>query len=239
MTREVKSNFKKLQEYVENYSLTDLKTNTIFQGQLLGIHRNYTSLLTITSELIHQNDIKNISELSLPESFFDYLLESTSDIGNAIFCWIHGAYKPSKIMMRCSIENFVRSIGSIQDVEFLTEKNIYKLFETANNTPIFREPALRNSCYKHIREYYKQLCADVHTANKKHMVHVSALKHFPHFDKSQAKDTEKIIIAIINVLLSFLCVTFKETFFKMHHRNQENILISLCSEVKNCLHGID
>lgn len=238
MTREARDDFQRLREFVGSYSLTHLGSNIAFNKQLQGIHNNYLSVLTFFSELKHLNKHNKVSEYNLSDNFFDYLMEFTSDIGNAIFSWIHGAYKPSKVMMRCSIENFIRAIGSLEDLGVLSETNVFRLFEIADKISLFTGSEIRKNRYESIHSYYKTLCADVHTASNKHMVHIDALKYFPHYDTSSANVIAKTIINIENICLSLLSLNFKDTFHKMHHRNKENIICSLGVDVKNYLNGM-
>lgn len=238
MTREVISDYEKLLKYIDTYTISDLVSNKYFKSQLVMIHKNYIALLTIMSELDHQNKQGSVSEIALNDDFFNYILESVSDIGNAIFCWINGAYKPSRIMMRSSIENFIRGVGVLEYADILLEKNIYKLFDTAKDLNIFSTPLIRNECYSELHKFYKELCADVHTGGKKHMVHLNALKHFPHYDKKVANSTAEIICTITNNVVAFLCITFKDTYHLMHHRNKENILYCQHSAIKKYINGI-
>lgn len=238
MTREIKSDFSKLEKFIKNYSISHLLDNDEFVKSLRRQHKSYLALATFFAELIDLNEENNVSEQVMTSDIINYLSESISDIGNALFCSINGAYKPARLALRCSIENFIRSVGSFEDSDLINETSVYRLFERAGGYTIFTSINLVNKSYREIHSNYRVLCADVHTSDKANMTHLSALNFFPHFDKDIAYKTEKMLTVLAKAYLSVLCLLFKNSFHLMHHRNRENILNPLTTPVKKYMHGL-
>ena len=63
---------------------------------------------------------------------FSYIVESSSDILSGVFHSINGSYKSARIMLRSSIETFLKGFCE-QDIEgILEEKRIYVIFDAIN-----------------------------------------------------------------------------------------------------------
>src|SRR5262245_43255737 len=109
MTRESKKDFDDLLGFASTYDLSAVAGQDSFKKNLQRMHRVYIGLLTFLSELEFQvAHSTKAKKPNLTPTQFDYLAECVSDIGNALFCWIHGAYKPARLMLRSSIETFVK-----------------------------------------------------------------------------------------------------------------------------------
>src|SRR5690606_5349990 len=107
---------------------------------------------------------------------------------SSFFNWMNGNYKASRVMLRVSVENFIRAVSGLEDKSQLNEKSLYKVFEVASNQSIFNNsfiPSVR-SCYDALHSDYKILCADVHTATTQNMGNLTSLADFPAFQNDKS-----------------------------------------------------
>ena len=231
MTREITNDFVSFTEFIKNYKLQEINNASAVKALKL-MHRNFYSLMTFFCELEDKN-----AEWSLFAPInIAYLKESISDLGQCLFCWLHGAYKPSNLVLRSSIETFIRATAGQEDHRIMTEKNMYQIFNLAKDVPFFN----RYICKKYfnqIHSEYKDLCKVVHTTDSLEMAHISAMKTFPVFEKNSAKKVTKHFICITSAILSILYLNFYKYICKMHHQNQLNFLSSIPKDAIKQIHG--
>jgi hypothetical protein len=117
---------------------------------------------------------------AMNKAFFDYVVESISDLGSALFTWLHGGYKAARQVLRSSVENFFKALGSLIKADIGSTKNTYELIELVRELDFFQNQQ-NFWMYSSLKQIYATLCADVHTASIQQMSHISALGYFPHF----------------------------------------------------------
>jgi hypothetical protein len=238
MTRERQIDFLALNEYLCNYSIKATVHDKAYQSELKALHKCYFSLLTWNSEIVH-GERKIIKESAdIQEAFEARLCEAFSDLGSSIFNWVHGGYKASRIMARSAIENFVRCVAVLEDKSVLEEKNVYAVFDRAAFSKIFNESASSTELYKRLHSDYKVLCSDVHTASEDNMENITFLAEFPRFNAERSRKSAEIICRIFKTVISLLCLIFPNFFHQMHHKNKENILISIPRSLKPKVLGV-
>jgi hypothetical protein len=239
MSKEITIDLRDLQAFAENYNLKASLANREFTKLLSSQHKRYFALLTILSELKHQ-DIKPVAS-SVPhhrtmnKAFLDYSAESVSDLGSALFVWMHGAYKASRQVLRSSAENFFKAIGSLDNAEIGKLKNTSELIDRVRQASFFSDPD-NLWMFSSLKQIYKILCADVHTATIQQMSHITALGYFPNFSSTQAAEFEQQFLRLTRVYASTLCLMFKSNFRKMHFRNRDIVSPALAKSVRKRLH---
>lgn len=229
MTRETITDFQKLQTFVCEYSLSRLGETPSYIRELKRIHKVYFSLLSWHCEFILATNEIIYNTCPIGDSCKERINETISDIGSSIFCWINGAYKPSKMLLRSAIENICKGLASLDDSTILTEQNLYKVFERAKVLHVFVHESACKQLFDSLHADYGMLCSDVHTAHHSNMINLSSLSGFPSFKEQQASDTCKVIVKLIKNITLLLCFEFPDFFHSMHHRNKENILESINS----------
>ena len=89
MARDVAKDFSQLKEFVANYSLTEQSSDNQYQSLLSRQHKLYHSLLTLLSELVHQDWhpllVEDIRSSSVNQVFRERWLEFSSDIFEKIY----------------------------------------------------------------------------------------------------------------------------------------------------------
>lgn len=225
MSREQKSDYDKLISYIENYTIKHNTKNTNYSSSLQKMHKTYFSLLQWHAELTFR-EVDFLTYINNDKAVYIRLLESMSDIGAALFNWINGCYKVTQIMLRVSVENFIRAIGSIENITAMSEKSVYKVFENASKLNIFSNKNTVHS-FNCLHADYGALCEYIHTNDHENMELVSSLANFPKFSEEQSKPSEINFIKIIQNFLIILCTCFNAFYHKMHHKNKSIIIESV------------
>ncbi len=235
MSRDVKDDFEKLVKFVGEYQLTNSLAKEKFIDLLSAQHKRYYALLTCIEEFSFQQ-IAPIPSSSPKcternEEFYDILIESISDMGNSLFAWIHGGYKMSSVILRSSVENFLKAVGIIECQDINKIKNVYEVIDKAESISFYTNE-VNKLFFNNLKLIYTELSGVVHTATIKQMEHLSALDYFPHFDHSKAEKAATRFTKVANSYLATLCLMFKECYLCMHFRNRDIILEVLVPEAK-------
>lgn len=226
MSRECKSDFDEFVNYISTYKVDDNLTKKSYVDTAKNMHKAYFSLLHWHTEFLHQKDFFK-EKFSNNEEVLIRISEVISDVGSSKFNWINGSYKASRVMLRSSIENFIRALSSIKNNSLLTEKSMYALMEQAKASQIFTSSQKVKDCFTSLHNSYKELCKDTHTAKAENMERVTSLIDYPKFHEEKSKKAGEIFSSVVKNVLLILCLVFNSLYHKMHHKNRENILISI------------
>lgn len=221
MSRIVKRDFKELLEYLEAFNIKKLLGESLYKEQISISHKKYFSFLVLTTEL--DNTILGKDYL--------FLKETGSDLLSCLFHLSTGSYKSSKLILRSSIECFLKAftLSWIPDID--KEKSVYEIFDKIKQLPYFRSE-IQKSEFKNIHSIYKTLCKDVHVAEKVNMANVNSLDFFPVFSKKQLKEITLLIIKLIPSYCFLICDKYNQKFHKIHHSHKEVILDSINRQLR-------
>ncbi len=240
MVRIISDDFKQLKEYINNYSLAPIYENPSYVNQLSSLHKRYFALLTFVAELENDDFASVVATFGLDDpsklKLMNYTKEAISDLGNALFNWIHGAYKGSRLLIRSSIENIIRGLSILENFSVSEITVTRELFEAASQLSIFTTGSARGTV-QDIKGNYTVLCKDVHTDDVINMAHLTALDYFPAFDDEKATKTSKIYANVAQQYLILLSLCFREFIFSMHHNNSDTILLNLPKAIKEEVHN--
>lgn len=220
MSRIISEDFDNLLDFFRKYNLKSLVDDENFKPIISRMHKKYFSLLALLVELDNLGAFK--SELNKNDHSKDYLYESMSDLGNSFFLTLNGAYKSSRLMLRSSIETFVKGIAVEQLPNIITEKRVSRIFEEAADISLFENDPLK-SCFFEIKTKYSELCADTHTAHTTNMQHMSALNYFPTKDINNAGKVADLFVFLIQNYIFIISMKYNEFFHKIHHSNKSDI----------------
>lgn len=226
MTRECNHDFSKLKQYVSEYSIGCNLEQESYLKSAKRMHKVYFSLVNWHVEYQHQMEFFS-NKYTSNHDILIRLSEVISDVGSSKFNWLNGSYKASRVMLRSSIENFIRAVSAIDDEVQIVEKSVYALFERANDGNAFNSSTTINQSYKVLHSKYKELCKDTHTASSHNMEHITSLMDYPKYMEEKSNTTGNIFISVVQNILTILCLIFNELYHKMHHRNKENIINSV------------
>lgn len=233
MSRIMSQDAEKLKEFLNTYTLNSQFANSDFGNQLVSIHKKVFGYLIFCSEM----EFQNVNESKLDETCRSYINESLSDIIQAYFCWINGAYKGANLLLRSSIETFIKAVIGITDNSVYVEKSVYKIFEMAEANPFLQKSQQNTNYSVLLHNEYGELCKYTHTATKKNMVEISALGMLPKFDVVQSKTFTKNILRVLNILLGFLLNNFPNIVYSMHVNNQRVFFEAIPNTIKKEILG--
>jgi hypothetical protein len=190
MPRSVDKDLLSLEKFISDYSLSSHLLNSKYKTNLKQAHKTYFVLLTLFSALEYEMTVNMVTfsgvKIKVNDSSHLYLSESISDFGNALFCCLHGSYKSGQVALRSCIENFVRAIAGLHDVEALSTTSVYQLFIIASKTASFQK--LNAPLLSNIKGEYSNLCKYTHTATPMHMASIRSLEHFPAYNAQGFSD---------------------------------------------------
>lgn len=237
MSREIRTDFNKLLDFIENYSLSEQLTDPKYKYSLTQIHKKYYSLLTFVMEIkiMTDNDGNNI----ISGKQKDFILESVSDIGNSVFLTINGAYKSSKLMLRSSIETFLKGI-SIDCLDKIDEeKRIYQMFDQISEIDFFKNDNINKELFIKLNSLYAELSKDIHTAGLDQMQHTSSLDYFPTKSIPKLVSIAATLNEISRIFLTLLSIRFNAEFHRMHHTNKAIIIGNIRKKHRQKIHNIE
>lgn len=224
MSRLIKDDYERLIQFLKEYSLLDLIKYDDFLNLLSQQHKHYYALLIFLAELKHQDfdptAIYGSQHSDLKQQFFDYLEESISDVGTAFFVCLHGCYKASGQILRSSIENFIKAIGSVESPEIIKQKNMNLVMEIASKTKFYQDDEAKK-LFSELKANYSELCKTVHTATVQDMQHITALGYFPTFNIAKANQIKSRLTRISKNYISTLTIYSPNAVKSMYHNHSD------------------
>lgn len=236
MSREISEDFSNLTSFIDKYDLKTLLNNREFLQILSQQHKKFFAYLTCVAEIdALAKDAAILPNISEKQLFF--IIESCSDIGSALFVMTHGAYKASKMMLRSSIETFLKGFSLDELVDIDQEKSVYNIFDRVKALLFFEENSAKE-LFGLIHGEYKNLCQDAHTATDENMQHITALKYFPTFQLDEATDISNSLMRLVSSYITLLCLKYNNHFIRMHHRNKENVIENIPKKFRALVNGL-
>ncbi len=233
MSRDIRTDFDALLEFIEQYSLASFPQDEQFVDCLSQMHKKYYAFIALIFEF---ENMENPEVLKGKQR--DFLLETVSDIGNSIFLAINGAYKPSRLILRSSIETFLKGfvIDELPNID--TEKSIYKMFEDIKAINFFDIESCK-SLLDDLNSRYSTLSEDTHTARNKNMQHTSSLNYFPTKSLTELKEISTMNMKLIASFLTLLCLKFNPEFHNIHHKNRQVVIENIPKKYRSKINNIE
>ena len=186
MARMIARDFEALKEYLESYTLNAVINNPRQLDVIKTAHKGYLPFLQFWSVCLDAANNNTFSifgkRIDVSSQEFAHFREAVSDVGNGLFCCLHGAYKSGHMALRSSIENYLRFATGPFDKSGLSTTSVYELFDIAKTTHPFIDR--RTAYLEQLRNIYVELCKFTHSATLEHMAGIHALAHFPSFDEN-------------------------------------------------------
>lgn len=207
MSRLIQEDFCKLCDFIKSYRIEGIIVNEEAKTILSTYHKKHSAYLILIEELHqHIDDTTFDNYLSTPQ--YDFLQESCSDVGQAFFLLFHGCYKGAKLLLRSSIENYLKAIGMDENPKLPTTKSVYEVFDVTKTTKAFR--GNKEKLHSQLRDEYVNLCQDVHTADKMHMSSISALSHFPCILINEASAITKMVQRLVSIYVTIIALKYNQ-----------------------------
>lgn len=158
MSRLIKEDFDKLCTFIKDYSLSDVLKIDDAKKLLSSFHKKYFAYLVLIEGIHHK--IEQYDEvLKMSKEQYEYLQESCSDVGQAFFLTFHGCYKGAKLLLRSSIENFLKGSCLDEDKSLPSTKSVYEVLIKQGRQVLLRKRKqifMRNFIMS--MPYYVKMC---------------------------------------------------------------------------------
>lgn len=238
MSREIKSDLDHLVKFIEDYNLKHLIVDRDFTLAIKQQHKKYYAYLVYIAEMQEYTKDVNFPIVFRKDQFL-YIKESCSDIGTSFFSTFHGNYKSSKLLLRSSIETFLKGfcLDDIADID--KETSMFRMFDNIKRLDFFSKNPQTLELFNKIHQAYKLLCGDVHTATVHNMANISALNYFPSFNKSESESVCRYTLNLIPCYLTLLLLKYNAQFHKFHHRNKEIIMEPIQKKYRPTIYNIE
>ncbi|PAD67943.1 hypothetical protein CHH83_16280 [Bacillus sp. 7586-K] len=233
MSREISNDCNQLIDFLKEYNFETHLSNNKFRAQLTSMHKKVFGFLTFIAEVDFQNaQVQFFNEKSL-----NYFKESGSDLIQALFCWVNGTYKPAEMLLRSSIETFLKAVLGNNDEEIFIEKSMYQILEMAKIHHFFKGDSKKEEHYSILHSNYKLLCMTTHTASIDEFISVNTLKLLPRFNPKTSEQFSKLFISTVNMFLGTILINFHKEIYKMHPMNRTNFFNSIPTNLKREIMG--
>ena len=221
MSRRINDDFSAFTQFLSGYNLTSYTSIPKQVDTCKGMHKKLFGLLIFNAEFKTQGEH--------PDSVV-FLEEMASDLLLSLFCVVQGMYKPAKLQLRCSIENYLKSLIMIDTPAIIEEKSVFAIFDTAKADCHFSTP-MGQTCVDSLHNDYATLCRTVH-GDPQEMNPTSALSMLPQYDKAMQQEVASIYIRTIESCLAVLYLNFPAVVDKMHPDNKKDFLDCLAKVTK-------
>ncbi len=221
MSRRISDDFTAFNNYVTNYNLSAYISSPQQIEACKAMHKKLFGLLVISAELSLQKEC---------ESSTPFLNETASDLLLSLFCVAQGMYKPAKLQLRCSIENFLKAVIMISRPEITDEKSVYAIFEIATNDEHF-STSFGKKCVESLHNDYAILCRTVHS-DPNALNPTNALEYLPRYNPEILQEISTLFVRIVDTCSSILYLNFPKAVDKMHPDNKKDFLDSLTRTAK-------
>lgn len=236
MARIVASDYQKFCTYISLYRLDCIIGDDRNKRQLSSFHKKYYGYLVLIEELRTRVNDSVFTEI-VSKAQFEFLQESCSDVGQALFLVVNGCYKGAKLFLRSSIENFIKGMSLDEDGDIITTKSVYEVFEKAKATSAFADS--KRELHSTLHNVYAQLCKDVHTADIEHMTSLSALNQFPNFDTDKFMETNEFASKLIKAYITIAVMKFNEQFHKFAYENKEIVSSEIIRKYRKTVNNLE
>lgn len=236
MARIVNQDFEELCGFISSYSLINLLKDQNIKSRFSTFHKKYYAYLILIEELRASKNREG-STLHIDETQFSYLQESCSDFGQALFLLIHGCYKGAKLLMRSSIENFLKGVAFDEDGTIITTKSVYEVFDKAEAISVF--VGANHDLHALLHDIYAKLCQDVHTADVAHMSSISALGHFPCFDSTVSEQIFNNFKRLVNVYVTLLAIKYNAFYHTIGFENKQVLNDEILRQYKRMVQNLE
>ena len=224
MSRRINDDFNAFCEFLSRYNLTTYTSIPQQIDSCKAMHKKLFGLLVFNAEFKAQG--------KYPDSI-KFLEEMASDLLLSLFCVAQGMYKPAKLQIRCSMENFLKALIMIDTPSIIQEKSVYAIFDAAKTDSHFiTQPG--QTCVNLIHTDYATLCRTVH-GDPNAMNPTSALSMLPQYNQALQQEVSSIYVRTIENCLGMLYLNFPDVVDKMHPENKKDFLDSMAKATKGTI----
>ncbi len=232
MKDHVKLSLGEYNDFLRNYNLKTIVNDNEFKAELKKIFRRYYSFIVWT-EMVGSTVWKDADKSN---AFHVYLNEVASDLCFALFIALQGMYKPSLILLRSSLENFLRCILVANDLKY-NSTSVFELIDLVKSTKLKAD--IEGSTHiDHLISRYGELCAYVHSADELHMSFTKVVGAFPRHNKKQMQIVSSNMRGFCVDVCSLLGLMLPDVYQGMHHSHKDLIMDVVPKGIRQRLSGL-
>jgi hypothetical protein len=221
--------------FLENYSLREtIVDNKPLKALVRSLYKRHHALLVWHVNL-EQREIWE-GNTTKDTAFRQHLKESTSDVCQSILVFSQGLYKPSYLMLRSAVENFLKCVAIAENQAVLSLTSVFDLMAVVKDTPAISGSANLRTSFRNLRRIYAELCSYVHSSDHEFMSLTAYLGEYPGFDNIKSADYVKSCRSAIVSMCSMLTLLFPTRLREFHHRDLDFVADILPKNVKHELH---
>jgi hypothetical protein len=230
----VKAAFEALIKFLADYRLDSVIGKRELQDSLKIVYRRYHALLVFNGYLLAKRPA-HFKRDTTYKWFMLYFREMVSDICQAIFLSSHGLYKPTYLVLRSGVENFIRCLLIYEKSSVPGTTSIFQLIATAKKSAIANQTAITAAHFSQIEGLYKRLCMYVHTSDEHHMDLTTAVGVYPRYDRKLGQSASKEIIIATRNVAALLSYMFLNELRRFHHEDFDAVLDCFSAQTKRDL----
>jgi len=234
MNDQTKKDLDTLHHFLNSYTLDTILVNEDLSFTVKRLHGVYFGLITFAAEL----EMLSASDKFVLKSTKEnrkYLKEVCSDLGHAFFCNIQGSYKGAGMLLRSSLENFLKVVISSKE-NTLIEEYGFRLRERAKRA-FLKNVLIKDLIDEMYKNHYSRLSELVHTSRIKQMEQTSSLNYFPKFSEAPSQKIGSQFVKLSQYFTLISCLIYKEYFLEMHPANQRTILKAIAPNYRPIVLG--
>lgn len=219
MSRRIGEDYEAFSKFLQGYNLCSFtqQQTSVYKT----MHKKLYGLLIFVSEF----NMQNVHPENTP-----FLMEMLSDLLISLFCAVQGLYKPAKLQLRCSIENFLKALTMLEAPFVTEEKSVYAVFDTAKIDKHFSSP-LSSKYISALQNDYSILCRTVH-GDPSAMHPTSALSLLPQYDEASLQELATLYIRTIEANLGIFYLNYPSVVDTMHPENKKDFLDCISKSTK-------
>lgn len=226
--------FGELEDYLSSYSMKAVDSKPEMRAIARPAFKKFYPILLLNK---YVSDVEIWNQRDKSTNFETYLREVVSDILQAFVLGSQGFYKPSYLILRSGLENFIRCIGISQDQSVLSLTSVFELIKVAKDTPFVNSNAHLKKAFAELQSEYVALCQHVHTATTSHMAHTSFVGVYPRFVKVDAVKLYESISRTSANILKILTWVLRAHLKKMHHMHYDTVCDALPKKFKQAINA--
>ena len=222
----INDSFEQIKSFVKDLSLPCHGIDPLDQASI-SLYRRFHALLVWQLVFDNKDDVKS-------SGHFDEFL---SDISSSYFLYITCAYKASQVLLRSSLENFIRAILIARGVKTTEIESVWELFEVAKAHFKQREIDAVVHRIGATHSKYGELCKIVHSVAYEYMSLRVPFSTIFEFSPEVSVKCETNMSNLFKIMLEILYLCHNTELDKLHYKSADIIKDAVSSSIKAIAHS--
>jgi len=228
MSKSMQLHLGEIQEFLSSYKPSSFDGASV-PASFASAYKRFHAVL------IWQDALDRSATVSAPIKI--YMNEATADLSHSLLCSIFSFYKPSRMMLRSTIENLMRVCVLLCGSDPFQAKSTYELVSLFTGTKLSKAPETNRPLQLVLRTY-DEMCKYVHTSTPMHMD-----MRIP-FASITARDENDLLRCLVDIdhisgAINMMLFTLTPDILRgLHHRDADHILDCVPPSLKRLVNGL-